>query len=327
MTAGDTSFLILCSCLVFVMIPGLGYFYSGLTTSKAALSILLLCFLTFSVVLIQWFMFGYSFVFAENGSSFIGDFSNGGFTNLSTADVGSDGPFPDLAYAFFQSTFAGITPALVVGAGAENARLLPKIVFVFIWTTLVYDFIAYWTWNKHGWLKVAGSLDFAGGSPVHIASGSAALAFIMMLGKSKKKQKSTAHSPANVLLGTMFLWFGWNGFNGGSALSSGPRAAAAIMATNMAASGGSLAWMLWVYLSTKKFSAIGFCCGTIAGLVSITPGAGFVNPGFGFIIGFLGSSTCYLGVLVKEKFEFDDTVLFTHIVGCVYCSWCRWIYR
>ena len=307
MTAGDTSFLLLCSCLVFIMIPGLGYFYSGLTSSKAALSILLLCFLTYSIVLMQWFMFGYSLVFSTNGGSFIGTLYNGGFANLNSSSV--DVIYPDYAFAFFQSTFAGITPALVVGAGAENARLLPKIVFIFIWTTLVYDFIAYWNWNPNGWLNAGGSLDFAGGSPVHIASGSAALAFTLMLGKTRRKTKSVAHSPANVLLGTLFLWFGWNGFNGGSALSSGARASAAIMATNLGAAGGSLAWMILTYLRTKKFSAIGFCCGAVAGLVAVTPAAGYVNPGYGLLIGILGSSICYLGVIMKEKLELDDTVL------------------
>eukprot|EP00834_Sanchytrium_tribonematis_P001213 NODE_27_length_39007_cov_1.590650.p28 type:complete len:140 gc:universal NODE_27_length_39007_cov_1.590650:25687-25268(-) len=135
MTAGDTSFLLLCSTLVFIMIPGLGYFYSGLTTSKAALSILLLCFLTYSVVLIQWFMFGYSLVFSSEGGDFIGSFYNGGFNHL-TSETDPNSKYPDYAFAIYQSAFAGITPALVVGAGAENARLLPKIVFVFIWTTL-----------------------------------------------------------------------------------------------------------------------------------------------------------------------------------------------
>ena len=307
------------------MIPGLGYFYNGLTSSKAALSVLLLCFLTFSVVEIQWFTFGYSLVFSKDGNSFIGTFTNGGFSGMTSQDVSNE-PI-DFAFALYQGMFAGLTPALVVGAGSDKARLLPKIIFILLWTTFVYDFIAYWCWNPNGFLKANGVLDFAGGSPVHIASGSSALAYMLILGnKGKNNEKTVAHSPANVLLGTILLWFGWNGFNGGSAFHANARASHAIVATNLSAAAGSLTWLFFNYSKTKRFSALSFCCGAIAGLVCITPAAGYVSPGYAVLIGLFGSSFCYSGSLLKDKFGLDDTVLDFYVVGCIYCSWYWWRY-
>ena len=178
------------------------------------------------------------------------------------------------------------------------------------------DFIAYWSWGPNGWLKTYGSLDFAGGSPVHIASGAAALAYAMVIGK-RKNQKLVPHSASNVILGTTLLWFGWNGFNGGSAAAANGRAAAAIIATNLAASAGSLTWMIVDYIKTGKFSAIGFCSGAVAGLVSITPGSGFVSPGSSIIIGFLGALACNFAAKLTKRFQFDDTldVFAVHGVG------------
>eukprot|EP00834_Sanchytrium_tribonematis_P007715 NODE_746_length_4249_cov_0.268916.p1 type:complete len:443 gc:universal NODE_746_length_4249_cov_0.268916:3281-1953(-) len=313
MSLGDTSFMLLCSYLVFIMIPGLGYFYNGLTNSKAALSILLLCFMTCSIVSIQWFMFGYSLVFSKQGNSFIGSIEDAGYGSLTGQD-NSYGSIPDFGFAFYQMMFACLTPSLIVGAGADKTRLLPKIVFVFIWTTLVYDFIAHWVWN--GFLDDMGVLDFAGGSVVHIASGSAALAYTLMLGRNKM-EKSEAHSPANVLMGTLFLWFGWNGFNGGSARSAGNQAANAIMATNIAAAAGSLSWMGLNYIKTKKFSAIAFCSGAISGLVSITPAAGLIDPRFAIIFGLIGGALCFGMSLLKIIWKLDDTLdVFTiHGIG------------
>ena len=321
MSAGDTAFLLICGALVFIMIPGLGYFYSGMANNKSALSMLLLCFVSYSIVLIQWFLFGYSLVFASDGGPFIGSFTLGAFTGM-TSTTPEGALIPDFAYAFYQSTFAGIAPALVIGATAERARLLPKMIFIFLWSTFVYDFIAYWTWGKYGWLLVNGSLDFAGGSPVHIASGAAALAYSLIVGK-RKNQTLEPHSPSNVILGTLFLWFGWNGFNGGSSGGANGRAAAAIIATNLAAASGSLTWMIIDYVKTGKFSAISFCSGAIAGLVSITPGSGYVSPISAIIIGVIGSTCCHLASKLKKYLNFDDTVIFIHLVGCIRSSWCR----
>ena len=314
MTAGDTSFLLLSTCLVFIMIPGLGYFYSGLTGSKSSLSVLLLCFLSFSVVLTQWFIFGYSLVFSTDSTNgFIGTFTNAGFNNLNSQvpDPNSTVLWPDFAFAIYQSTFAAITPALIIGAGVERTRLMPKIVFILLWTTIVYDPVAYWCWNSMGWLRVNGVLDFAGGSPVHISSGFAALAVVLITNRNiKKRQKEEANSPANVLLGTMLLWFGWNGFNGGSALAANGRAAAAIIATNMCAASSALTWTVWIYFKTKKVSAIAFCSGAVTGLVIITPAAGFVGPPYAILMGVLGTSVCYGAVRVKDLLHINDSVVF-----------------
>eukprot|EP00835_Amoeboradix_gromovi_P003170 NODE_200_length_15202_cov_0.356618.p3 type:complete len:308 gc:universal NODE_200_length_15202_cov_0.356618:9736-8813(-) len=305
MSSGDTAFLLLSGALVFIMIPGLGYFYSGMANSKSALSMLLLCFVSYSIVMIQWFLFGYSLVFGTDGGPFIGTFTNGVFSGMTSSSTDA---YPDFAFAFFQSTFAGISPALVIGATSARARLLPKMVFIFLWSTFVYDFIAYWSWGKNGWLRQNGSLDFAGGSPVHIASGSAALAYTLVIG-NKTNLPSVAHSPSNVILGTMFLWFGWNGFNGGSAVAANGRAAAAVVATNLAASAGSITWMVIDYLKKKKFSAISFCSGAVAGLVAITPACGYVSPGSSIFIGFAGAFCCNMAAKLKNRFKFDDTVL------------------
>eukprot|EP00834_Sanchytrium_tribonematis_P001199 NODE_27_length_39007_cov_1.590650.p14 type:complete len:310 gc:universal NODE_27_length_39007_cov_1.590650:27156-26227(-) len=304
--SGDTAFLLISGALVFSMIPGLGYFYSGLCNNKSALSMLLLCFVSYSIVMIQWFLFGYSFVFAADGGPMIGSFTNGAFVGLGSV-VADKTTYPDYAFVFFQSTFAGISPALVIGATAERARLLPKMVFIFLWSIFVYDFIAYWVWNPNGWLNLNGSLDFAGGSPVHISSGAAALAYALVIGK-RKNQEFLPNSPANVILGTLFLWFGWNGFNGGSAAGANGRAAAAIITTNLAASSASLTWMIIDYYKTGKFSAISFCCGAVAGLVAITPGSGFVSPGSSILIGIIGAFCCNFAGKIKEYFNFDDTV-------------------
>eukprot|EP00834_Sanchytrium_tribonematis_P002328 NODE_70_length_24940_cov_0.663138.p11 type:complete len:315 gc:universal NODE_70_length_24940_cov_0.663138:85-1029(+) len=314
MTAGDTSFMLLCTALVFIMIPGLGYFYSGLTNTKSSLSVLILCFVSFSVVLIQWFIIGYSLVFSTDGNSFIGSFTMAGLDTLTSMD-NPNTLFPDYAYVIYQSTFAGITPALILGAGADKTRLLPKIVFIFLWTTFAYDPIAYWCWNPNGWLHTNGVLDFAGGSPVHISSGAAALAFVLVVTKKYKKnteikkQKVEPNSPANVLLGTLLLWFGWNGFNGGSASAANGRAAAAIVTTNICAAASSLTWVFWVYLKTKKYSAIAFCSGVVTGLVIITPAAGFVGPPYALLMGIIGTSVCYGAVHLKDKFKIDDHVI------------------
>lgn len=216
--------------------------------------------------------------------------------------------------------FACVTPALVTGAAAERARLVPLIVFVFVWSTLVYDVLAYWTWNANGWSYQMGGLDFAGGTPVHIGSGFSSLAYALMVGpRVGDKHEFKPHNMSNVMLGTALLWFGWFGFNGGSALSSNTRAAMACIVTNLAACVGAATWMAldYYYRVGKKLSAFAFCSGAIAGLVAITPAAGFVGPAPAVAVGFLGAFFCYLAVLVKDRFGFDDAfdVFTLHGVG------------
>lgn len=226
---------------------------------------------------------------------------------------------PDLVFAVYQCMFAAITPALAIGAAAERARILPMIIFIFVWSTLVYDPIACWTWNSNGWSFLMGGLDFAGGTPVHISSGAASLAYALILGKRQGhgKEDFRPHNMSNVVLGTAFLWFGWFGFNGGSALAGNLRAAMACVVTNIAASTAGLTWMLMDYRLERKFSAVGFCSGAVVGLVAITPASGFVGPSASVAIGFIGAIVCNFACKLKHVLDYDDAldVFAIHAIG------------
>jgi Amt family ammonium transporter len=318
---GDQGFVVLSAALVFFMTPGLGYFYSGMARSKNALSLIFLCFLSMAVVLVQWTLFGFSLTFSEWGGPFIGDFNYGGGTLLDMHHTGAT-PVSSVAFFIYQGMFATITPALMFGSSAERVRILPALLFIFIWTTVVYDPIAYWTWSKNGWLATLGSLDYAGGTPVHIASGFAGLAQALVLGKREgfadcKDWKP--HNLSNVFLGTAILWFGWFGFNGGSALAGTSRAAMAASVTSIAASAGGLTWVLFDYRHERKLSALGFCSGAVAALVSITPASGFVAPWAAIVIGFLAGLVCNLCCHLKHVLGYDDAldVFGTHGMGGV----------
>jgi len=223
--SADTAFIIICTAFVWFMIPGVGFFYSGLARSKNSLSLILICFWCIALVSLQWFVIGYSLTFSRNGSSFIGNFDHIFLIGV------YDGPSPaydgisDLTFCIFQMMFAAISCSLITGASAERSRFLPASIFIVLWTTFVYDFIAYWTWNSNGWSNIMGGLDFAGGTPVHIASGAAALAYAILLGPRKKtednnKEEFKHHNMSHVFLGTALIWFGWFGFNAGSGMAS-----------------------------------------------------------------------------------------------------------
>ncbi|KAI8141165.1 ammonium transporter AmtB-like domain-containing protein [Fennellomyces sp. T-0311] len=311
---GDIGFVLICMGLVWLMIPGIGYFYSGMARSKNALSLIMCCLLSLVVVTIQWFIWGYSLTFSEGASVFIGNLDNAFFRGvLGDPSIGSD-KIPAIVFAIFQCMFAALTPALAIGSAAERARLLPMMIFIFIWSTIVYDPIACWTWNPKGWSAKLGGLDFAGGTPVHIASGFASLAYAIILGKRRghgsitQGEEFKPHNMSNVVLGTAFLWFGWFGFNGGSALAGNMRAAMACVVTNLSAAVGAVTWLVMDYRLERKFSALGFCSGAVAGLVAITPASGFVGPGPAVAIGFLGGFFCNLAVHLKSMFHFDDAV-------------------
>jgi Amt family ammonium transporter len=242
-------------------------------------------------------------------------------------------------FCVYQLMFAAITPMLAVGALAEHGRLGPSIVFIFVWSTLVYDPIACWTWNPNGWSNKHGGLDFAGGTPVHISSGTAALAISIYLGKRRgygtPRLAYKPHNSSYVVLGTVFLWFGWFGFNGGSALGANLRAIQACIVTNLAASTGGLAWMLLDYRLERKWSVVGFCSGAVAGLVAITPGSGFVGSrrwlvsrSLSFIeakiflaaavaFGVLGGTICNFATQLKFLFDYDDAldIFAVHTIG------------
>ncbi|KAJ5985498.1 hypothetical protein N7499_008218 [Penicillium canescens] len=320
-SSGDIAWVITSSALVLLMIPGVGFFYSGLARRKSALSLIWLSIMSVGVVSFQWFFWGYSLAFSHSAGKYIGDLENFGFRNVLAAPSVGSSKVPDLLFAIFQGMFAAITVALAVGAVAERGRMLPCIIFMFIWTTIIYDPIACWTWNSAGWVYNLGGLDYAGGTPVHIASGSAALAYSLMLGKRRghgtHELNYRPHNVTHVVIGTVFLWVGWFGFNAGSALSANLRAVMAAVVTNLAASVGGVTWCLLDYRLERKWSTVGFCSGVIAGLVAITPGSGFVPPWAAFIFGVVGAIACNYATKLKFLIGIDDAldIFAVHTVG------------
>lgn len=281
-------------------------------------------------LLLQWFIWGYSLTFSDTASAFIGNVKHAFLRNvLGDPSIGSP-KIPAIVFCVYQCMFACLTPALAIGSAAERARLLPMIIFIFIWSTIVYDVIACWTWNINGWSYKLGGLDFAGGTPVHISSGFSSLAYALILGRRRghgsisQEHEFKPHNMSNVILGTALLWFGWFGFNGGSALAGTLRAGMACVVTNLAASIGAITWMALDYRLERKFSALGFCSGAISGLVAITPAAGFVGPGPAVAIGFFGGVFCNLASHMKNYLGYDDAldVFAVHgvggYVGCIF---------
>jgi Amt family ammonium transporter len=318
---GDIAWILTSTALVWIMIPGVGFFYSGLLRRKNALSMLWASMMCLAVVSFQWFFWGFSLAFSGGANKYIGDLHYFALQNvLEDPSIGST-RVPTIVFCVYQLMFAAITPILAVGAIAERARLGPLMVFVFVWSTIVYDPIACWTWNSNGWSFIMGGLDFAGGTPVHISSGTAALAISIYLGKRRgygtERLAYKPHNTSYVVLGTVFLWFGWFGFNGGSALSANLRATQACIVTNLAASVGGLTWMFWDYRLERKWSAVGFCSGAIAGLVAITPGSGFVGAPAAVLFGFLAGTVCNFATQLKFVFGYDDCldIFASHGIG------------
>jgi Amt family ammonium transporter len=320
---GDIAWTLASTALVWIMIPGVGYLYSGLLRRKNALNQLWLCMVTIGVVSFQWYIFGFSLAFSETGGPFIGDLKHAALIDvLDKPSMGSI-RIPSIVFCVYQLMFAAITPMLAIGAIAERGKLGPTIVFIFVWATLVYDPIANWTWNSNGWSAKLGGLDFAGGTPVHISSGTAALAISIYLGKRRgygtERLAYKPHNSSYVVIGTVFLWFGWFGFNGGSALSANLRAANACIITNQAAAVAGLTWMLWDYRLEKKWSVVGFCSGAIVGLVAITPASGFVGPSASVAFGVIAGTVCNFGTKLKFIFNYDDPldIFASHTIGGV----------
>ncbi|KAH3675704.1 hypothetical protein WICPIJ_009291 [Wickerhamomyces pijperi] len=309
----NMAFIGLAGVLVWIMIPGVGLLYSGLSRKKHALSLLWASMMAIAVVSFQWFFIGYSLTFSHSvKSEFIGSLQFIGLRNvLGAPSVVSS--LPDIVFCFFQGMFACITGCLMIGGACERARLGPMMVFLFVWITIVYCPIACWTWNPEGWLAKLGGLDYAGGGPVHITSGHGALMYALILGKrndpvaGKGLPKYKPHSVTSVVLGTVFLWFGWFGFNGGSAGNTTIRAWYSNVNTNLAAASGSLAWLFVDYFRCGgKWTTVGLCSGAIAGLVGITPGAGFVPIWAAFIIGIVTAIGCNFAVDLKNLLRIDD---------------------
>jgi Amt family ammonium transporter len=320
--AGDTAWLLTSAALVMLMTPALGFFYGGLVRRKNVLSTLMHSWFILALISVQWVLWGYSLAFApDTGLGIIG-----GLQWLGLNGVGQD-PNPDyaatvphLAYMVFQMMFAVITPALITGAFAERKRFKAFVLFSLLWATFVYDPIAHWVWGTGGWLHSLGTLDFAGGTVVHISSGASALVAAIVMGKRKGfgKEAMDPHDMTMVVLGAALLWFGWFGFNAGSALTSGGLAAQAFVNTNTATAMAALTWMTVSWAVHRRPSVLGAAAGAVAGLVAITPAAGFVTVPASIIIGLGAGSICFFGVqFVKERFGVDDAldVVGVHGVG------------
>ncbi|WWC70243.1 uncharacterized protein I206_104193 [Kwoniella pini CBS 10737] len=308
---GDIAWVLTSAALIVFMLPGLGYLYSGLARRKNALSMLFLSLVSLGIVSFQWFFIGYSLVFSESGGSFFGDGRNVGFRNVLERPVPeSNGKLPEIVFATYQLMFACLVPAVLLGAAAERSRILPAMIFIFCWTTLVYDMLAHWIWSSNGWANKWGILDYAGGVPVEIASGMGGLAYSYFIGKRRGYgTERVAFKPSNVghvVLGTVFLWVGWLGFNGGSCFAASLKAAMAVFVTNLAGSVGGITWLIMDFRLERKWSMVGFCTGAIAGLVAITPAAGFVGAPAGALIGLVSAAVSNLSTRLKVTMRVDD---------------------
>ena len=299
---------------VWIMVPGIGLLYSGLARKKHALSLLWASMMASAVCIFQWFFWGYSLAFSHHtrGHGFIGTLEFFGFRDVLGAPS-ADAAVPDVLWAGFQGMFAAVTGILMLGGACERARLFPMMVFLFIWMTIVYCPIACWTWNPTGWLAKLGAIDYAGGGVVHINSGHGALVYALILGKRndpvthKGMPKYKPHSITSVVLGTVFLFYGWLFFNAGSAGNASIKAWYSMFSTSLAASCGGLTWMFIDYFRLKgKWTTVGLCSGIIAGLVGITPAAGTVPIWASVIIGILTAAGCNFAVDIKSLLKIDD---------------------
>ncbi|WWD02917.1 hypothetical protein V865_000960 [Kwoniella europaea PYCC6329] len=321
---GDIAWVLTSAALIVFMLPGLGYLYSGLARRKNALSMLFLSLVSLGIVSFQWFFIGYSLVFSESGGSFFGDGRNVGFRQVLERPVPeTNGKLPEIVFATYQLMFACLVPAVLLGAAAERSRILPAMIFIFCWTTLVYDMLAHWIWSSNGWAYKWGILEQvtnlhkarcdiidAGGVPVEIASGTAGLAYSYFIGKRRGYgTERVAFKPSNVghvVLGTVFLWVGWLGFNGGSCFAASLKAAMAVFVTNLAGAVGGIVWLIMDFRLERKWSMVGFCTGAIAGLVAITPAAGFVGAPAGALIGLVSAAVSNLSTRLKVTMRVDD---------------------
>lgn len=326
---GDTAWMLVSSALVLLMLPGLALFYGGMVRTKNVLSTFMHSFVAMGIVGVQWMVIGYSLAFGPDlGGGLLGDLSKALLNGLISVtdgtpvyaifqNVADQGGIPEYVFAMYQCMFAMITVALVSGALAERIKFSAYCLFVLLWTTLVYDPLAHWVWMADGWLFKKGALDFAGGTVVHLSSGISALAVLIFLGKRHgfPHERMAPHSLPLTMLGVGLLWFGWYGFNAGSAVvgvnsvhAAGGLAALAFTTTTLAPAAGGLSWMIAEWIHAGRPSALGFGSGVVAGLVVITPGAGFVQPGAALIMGTLAGIVCYGGVLMKARMKYDDSL-------------------
>jgi len=310
-SGADTAWLLVASALVMLMTPGLAFFYGGMVRSKNVLNTLFLSFIALAVITLEWVVIGYSMSFGQDVGGFIG-----GLNHLFLRGVGLE-PSPDYAttipavvFMIFQMMFAIITPALISGAVVERMKFSAYVWFILLWGLLVYNPVCHWVWGKGGWLGKLGALDFAGGTVVHINAGISALVAALVLGKRKGYPKGdfAPHNLGLTAIGAGLLWFGWFGFNAGSALGANQTAALAFVTTHIAAAAASFSWIIAEWIHVGKPSTLGAVSGIVAGLVAITPAAGFVSPMGAIFIGLGAGIICYIAVLLKGKFGYDHSL-------------------
>jgi Amt family ammonium transporter len=320
---GDTAWVLISAALVMLMTPALGFFYGGLVRRKNVLATIMHSFFMLCLVSVQWVLFGYSLSFGPDVGGIVGDLSWAGLNGVGL-EPNKDyaGTIPHQLFMAFQMMFAVITPALITGAFAERKRFKAFAIFSILWATLVYDPIAHWVWGTGGWLKALGALDFAGGTVVHISAGMAALVAAMVIGKrvGLADEPIEPHDATMTVLGAALLWFGWFGFNAGSALTSGGLAVSAFVVTNTAAAMAALTWLTISWLHKGNPSVLGASIGCVAGLVAITPASGYVTPLAAILIGLGAGGLCYGAVQLKNVLNVDDAldVWACHGVGGVW---------
>jgi Amt family ammonium transporter len=310
MDTGDTAWLLVCAGLVMLMTPALALFYGGMVQGKNVLSTFMHSFFALGLVSVQFVLLGYSLCFGPSWNGMIGGLDHAGLSGIEDAALSADIKVPHTAFVAYQCMFAVIAPALISGAYAERMRFSAYVLFTLGWTTLVYDPIAHWSWQADGWLMKLGAIDFAGGTVVHLSSGVSALVVAVVLGK-RRGYPSTRHPPHDLtmtVVGAGILWFGWFGFNAGSALGANGLAARALLNTHVAAAAGALSWVLFEGARIKKVTMLGLASGLVAGLVAITPAAGFVSPMSAIVIGGIAGAVCYGAVVAKARYGYDDAL-------------------
>jgi Amt family ammonium transporter len=309
--SGDTAFMLVSAALVMLMTPGLAFFYGGMVRPKNVLGTMMQSFMAVAIISVQWIVIGYSLGFGPDKGHVIGGLEWIGLRGVGmTPNADYAATIPHQAYMIYQCMFAIITPALITGAIAERMRFKTYLVFMLLWSTVVYDPIAHWVWGAGGWLHNMGALDFAGGTVVHISSGVSALVAALMIGR-RRGYPDTPMPPHNLpytLLGAGLLWFGWFGFNAGSAVAAGTLSTSAFIATNTAAASATIGWVMMDWLVKGRPTALGAASGAVAGLVAITPASGYVGPLSAILIGAAAGCVCFIAVTLRAKTTVDDSL-------------------
>jgi ammonium transporter, Amt family len=309
LNTGDTAWILVSTSLVLLMLPGLALFYGGLVRTKNVLSTFMHSFVALGLVTLQWAAFGYSLAYGPDHGGLIGGLSYAFMRGIDLAPRQGD-TIPHMLFFAYQMMFAIITPALISGAYAERLKFSAYVLFTLLWATLIYDPLCHWVWGSGGWMAKMGVLDFAGGIVVHVSSGVSALVVALVVGKrvGYPRERSMPHNLTMVLLGAGVLWFGWFGFNGGSALNASGIATLALVNSQLAAAAGGIAWLIVDVVRYGKASALGFASGLVAGLATVTPASGFVGPMGAIAIGVAAGLGCYAAVTLKGKLNYDDSL-------------------